>query len=1045
MKECPECYTCYEDEYKRCPKDGQSLFTSHNCALTLSDRYILEKRLGKGGMGTVFKAKHKFLKSAHAIKIISPEVVREDETLLIRFRQEAILAASIHHPNVVAVTDFGVENNDTPYLVMELVEGISLDEFLRRESRLAPEKALEILSPILLGLSEAHGKGITHRDLKPLNVMLKYGRPLEQAVKVLDFGLAKMKSTEMFASLVQAKTTNLLGSPHYMSPEQWANEGVDARADIYSVGIILYQMLAGEVPFKGDSIPNVMYQHLQVEPPSFASFGISISPEIESVVRQALAKDKNRRYSSVEEFLGEYKKALLRSNKQTDPKIQNNDAYPESTDTSAVTDQPFVLNKNTNVDFLKTNEIHYLSSSQNQTLSSYFNKPNSLSSAETQKLAQRFLHAHSQVEEARTRVNEAEKLAQEFNEAQKAAEVARQKVIQAQKRLEQDVRRRIQDEMESRLAVEREARNKAEAEARRLAEEAQARKEAEERANILAKTALEAQRRAEEERLKAEKESQQRQLEEGTRKKAEEAISKLAQEVVDAKRRYEEAKREAENEARFRLEAESKRKKVEEEIQRIKEAEDEKRKIAENQAAQQIKEQAGLLEKQFLDAQKKADEARLLAQSEAKKREQAELAREKAEQEARRLAEEIIEAQKRLEEAQQLAKSESEKRALEEAARKKAESSTQAASFENIQYVDNVNKSFQTLKDNPVKPSSPDLSGETFSEFKSTSPGQILINTSLSEGSHKNEISSGKKLKSLHLVSGILALLVVSGLGSYLIYSQFFKASTNGNTNSDFRGGTNTSNTLSAPSDRLNKKMVQIMGGSFRMGRDDVDPGEKNYGVQYPAHNVKVDTFYIDRTEVTNEEYAEYIQATNRKEPNYWENGRPPVGQEKFPVTQVSYNDAKDFADWISKRENLRCQVPSEEEWEYTARNGKLQTIYPWGDDWIPGRVNIANGDSGVAIEVGTIKDETSVGGIKDMMGNVMEWTSTTFDYYPEFPDSAKRPDINANIFMTVRGLSFAAEKEKMQKVNLLLTYRQGVGADKKYKFLGFRLVCRQQ
>ena len=240
--------------------------------------------------------------------------------------------------------------------------------------------------------------------------------------------------------------------------------------------------------------------------------------------------------------------------------------------------------------------------------------------------------------------------------------------------------------------------------------------------------------------------------------------------------------------------------------------------------------------------------------------------------------------------------------------------------------------------------------------------------------------------------------------------------------------------------DRVKEKMVLITGGAFQMGRDDVDSNEYLYGVQSPAHLVSVDSFYIDRTEVTNQEYAEFVQS-GRKPPSNWVNRQPPAGQEKFPVTFVSYTDAKDFAEWISKRDSTSCQVPTEEEWEYTARSGKQQYIFPWGNEWISGRVNIANGNTGTPVEVGTTADETT-GGVKEMMGNVMEWTSTTFDYYPKFA-GRKRDDIGANIFMTVRGLSFAAEKEKLERVNMLLTYRQGVPADSKREFLGFRLVCR--
>ncbi len=1090
MKECPKCNLCFDDEIHRCPHDDEALFISNRCKTILSGRYILEQRLGKGGMGSVYKAKHKFLKTLHAVKIISPEVVKDDATLLIRFRQEAILAASIHHPNVVAVTDFGVTNEETPFLVMEYIEGISLDDFLRKEKRLSPVTAFEILAPIALGVGEAHSRGITHRDLKPLNVMLRNGYPLSQAVKVLDFGLAKIKSTESFASLVQAKTTNLLGSPHYMPPEQWANEGVDTRSDIYSMGIILFQMLTGEVPFKGDSIPTIMYQHLQAPTPSFASLGVSASPQIEPIVQKALAKDQDQRYATVEEFLSEFEKALFNTSNRiatsTNDKTVSffEDSFPlakvESNQESA---------NDTGKGFNKTYNLTYLNSAQNKTLAVYFNQPKQLDTNANEKLEQNFIHAQNRVEAARTKAIEADKLAQEFNEAQKAAEDARHNLIQAQKKIEEDVRRRMQAEMEVKLAVEREAREKAEAEASRLMQEVNARKEAEGRANELAKTALEAQHRAEEERQKAEKEARQRQLEEGTRRKAEEAALKLAGEVAEAKKRYDEAKKEAEYEAYYRMEAETKRKKVEEEIQRIARYEAERRKLAEAQAAQQIKEQASRLEKQALEAQQKADQARRLAESEAQKREWAEMARIKAEDEARRLAEEIIEAQKRLEEAQQLAKSESEKRALEEAARIKAEESARSSSLENQQNVESLKKNLmfqieeaqqlaksesekrileeearkkaeesarslsasrnneenfnknlqaQIFRNNSLKSSLPVLSGETLPGFHQASSGQMLVNTSSKDVLNTNQIPVRTGFKPVFLLTGLLAVLLASSFGGYLIYH--FLSNPAATENTSLNSNITNSSLQKAPPrlpERLNKKMVLITGGTFQMGRNDVEPNTKDYGVQSPAHPVEVTSFYIDRTEVSNEEYAEFIRTNKLEVPKNWQNGKPLPGQEKFPVTDVSNFDARKFADWISKRDHIPCQLPTEEEWEYAARSGNKQNIYPWGNEWISGRTNI-NSDS--PSEVGTIGDETIDGNIKDMMGNVMEWTSTSFDYYEGYRGS--KDENFEKDFFTVRGASFKSTPDQLKNNHLLLTYRRGASGDAKQPYLGFRLVC---
>jgi len=252
MKECQLCKTCYADEVATCPADGMP--TVHTIAgePVLEGKYHLDCRLGQGGMGVVYKARHAYLKTQLAIKIILPDLVGNDPQLVTRFRQEALAAAAIRHQNVVAVTDYGVINGTVPFLVMEYVEGESLHDLLARERSLDPEKALELMAAICAGVGAAHHQGIVHRDLKPLNIMICSDKPnLSQAVKILDFGLAKIKSGELLGSFIQAQTTGLMGSPYYMAPEQWADDDPDSRSDIYSLGVMLYQMLAGDVPFKG--------------------------------------------------------------------------------------------------------------------------------------------------------------------------------------------------------------------------------------------------------------------------------------------------------------------------------------------------------------------------------------------------------------------------------------------------------------------------------------------------------------------------------------------------------------------------------------------------------------------------------------------------------------------------------------------------------------------------------------------------------------------------------------------------------------------------
>lgn len=296
----------------------------------LEGKYHLEHRLGQGGMGVVYKARHAYLKTQLAIKIILPDLVGNDPQLVTRFRQEALAAAAIRHQNVVAVTDYGVIQSSIPFLVMEYVEGESLHDLLAREKRLTPEKAFALMSAVCSGVGAAHHQGIVHRDLKPLNIMICNDRPdMSQAVKILDFGLAKIKSGELLGSFIQAQTTGLMGSPYYMAPEQWADDEPDARSDIYSLGVMLYQMLAGDVPFKGSSIPAIMKKHLSDPPPPLAEMDVAVSPGLERAIFHALEKDKESRTSSVEQMVSELRAAIYGS--EPGAKTSPNIVGPSST------------------------------------------------------------------------------------------------------------------------------------------------------------------------------------------------------------------------------------------------------------------------------------------------------------------------------------------------------------------------------------------------------------------------------------------------------------------------------------------------------------------------------------------------------------------------------------------------------------------------------------------------------------------------------------------------------------------------------------------
>src|SRR5438477_12967968 len=310
MRECPTCRNCYPDDVTDCPDDGVATTHSITGEPILDGRYQLERRLGQGGMGVVFKGRHIFLKTLHAIKVILPDLVGNDPNLATRFRQEALAAAAIRHQNIIAVTDFGVVRGTMPFLVMEFVQGKSLQDIMAEEGAMPPMRAFELIQPICAGIAAAHRQKIVHRDLKPLNVMIQENVPVSEGAKILDFGLAKIKSGELLGSFIAAQTTGLMGSPFYMAPEQWSDEPPDARADVYSLGVMLFQMLCGEVPFRGSSIPAIMKKHLTADVPSLASKGVDVPPQIESVLRHSLEKEPGHRTASADEFARELREAM---------------------------------------------------------------------------------------------------------------------------------------------------------------------------------------------------------------------------------------------------------------------------------------------------------------------------------------------------------------------------------------------------------------------------------------------------------------------------------------------------------------------------------------------------------------------------------------------------------------------------------------------------------------------------------------------------------------------------------------------------------------
>jgi tRNA A-37 threonylcarbamoyl transferase component Bud32/tetratricopeptide (TPR) repeat protein len=274
----------------------------------IADRYRVRAPLGRGGMGAVYRVEHLMLKKELALKFLHPELGRLDEVSR-RFEREAEAAAKLDHPNIVAVTDFGRTADGMLFLVMELLAGRSLTDVIRPDAEgrpLSVERALHIERQILRALDHAHSVGIVHRDLKPDNVMLVEREGDRDFVKLLDFGIAKMTAPDGETrgdALTQAGV--VFGTPEYLSPEQAMGEEADRRADLYSAGIVLYEMLTGRRPFEAASKVAIVSMHLtqKAMPVTQAAPGAHIPRAVERVVERAMAKKRDERYATAQEFL----------------------------------------------------------------------------------------------------------------------------------------------------------------------------------------------------------------------------------------------------------------------------------------------------------------------------------------------------------------------------------------------------------------------------------------------------------------------------------------------------------------------------------------------------------------------------------------------------------------------------------------------------------------------------------------------------------------------------------------------------------------------
>ncbi len=300
MATCPTCRTHYSDETATCAADGSTLlpdaaFKGVDNDLTAGDvvaDYCIEAKIGQGGFGAVYKAIHPLIGKAAAVKVLGRDLSSKPE-MVSRFISEARAVNQIRHKGIIDIFAFGALPDGRQYYIMELLEGTTLDAFMRSKGPLPLAQAIPILRGVARAIDAAHTHGIAHRDLKPENVFLTFDDEGRAIPKILDFGIAKLMGETSGASKTQTGTP--MGTPHYMSPEQSRGVGVDKRTDVYSFGVMAYEMITGKLPFDGEAVMDILLKQITAEaaPPSTVRDGIA--PGVDAAILRMMEKDADKR------------------------------------------------------------------------------------------------------------------------------------------------------------------------------------------------------------------------------------------------------------------------------------------------------------------------------------------------------------------------------------------------------------------------------------------------------------------------------------------------------------------------------------------------------------------------------------------------------------------------------------------------------------------------------------------------------------------------------------------------------------------------------
>jgi serine/threonine-protein kinase len=310
VKTCPLCQGSYPNEFAACPQDGTPL--QHvGCwaeGSVIRGKYRILGKVGQGGMGAVYKALHLAFDELRALKVIAPELLR-DQLFVERFKHEAVITRKLQHPNAVRVDDIDEAEDGRPFIVMEFIQGKSLKKLIQEEAPLPVSRVCSIIKQVALALDAAHRLGMVHRDIKPDNIALTES-PEGELVKVLDFGIAKVKEARLGAAsgLTLTGTGVVVGTPQYMSPEQAKGkrgDELDGRSDLYSLGVVMYEMLTAALPFKADTTMEMLLAHMQQPPRPIRTLRPGLDESIARLTMRLLEKDPARRPASAKALIEE--------------------------------------------------------------------------------------------------------------------------------------------------------------------------------------------------------------------------------------------------------------------------------------------------------------------------------------------------------------------------------------------------------------------------------------------------------------------------------------------------------------------------------------------------------------------------------------------------------------------------------------------------------------------------------------------------------------------------------------------------------------------